>query len=95
MPHYKHGSEPAGYSGGAAGHIDTFNREQYMKLQEGYIAIIPDDKSYVGRMQKSISGTSITDTLGMKNDSKYASKPPSILDELAVKRDYLTILLYQ
>ena len=98
MPKYRHGSEPAGYAGGAAGKVDTYLREKYMKLQEGYLAVIPEDKSYVARVQRSSLSSptkSITDRLGINDESKYKSKEPSILDELVAKRDYLTRLHYQ
>tara|TARA_Y100000310_G_scaffold324031_1_gene385331 strand:+ start:9116 stop:9355 length:240 start_codon:yes stop_codon:yes gene_type:complete len=49
-----YGSAPQGYTGGAAGHVDTYLREKYMKLQEGYIPTIPDNNSYVARMQRSM-----------------------------------------
>ena len=54
-----------------SGYIDSYSKEKYVEGQKSYIAFTPDDKSYVGRMQRGLVPSLLENSINETDITSY------------------------
>ena len=69
-------------------YIDSYSKEKYVEGQKSYIAFTPEDKSYVGRMQRGLVPSSPVSFKPLESRLEGSNFPNIIKNPLEV--DYLS-----